>query len=328
MGSSYKPIKNAGHDEATGYHTESTDTSSNLFIKFPSKMLSISLAVLPFVVFYFTVPMKAEIILSNATQSRQLLPMTYDLLPLGTIKPLGWIKDQLQLEAEGLAGNLYEFYRFVKQSQWLGGEYEYSELHESAPYWYNGLVPLAYTLDDDRLKAQVNDFLSYVLSHQAVDGWLGPETTKETRGIWARCLLLQGLMNHAIADPTKEKTIVDAMFKYTSLANSMLKANYTGFIQQPGDDFDPYGFGVSRAHEFSTTLQWLYETYPGRNDTLLWETMELMWSAAKLANRDWTDFFVNGVFPTTARSKGETYSMMHGVNMAEGKSLRLCVGRY
>jgi hypothetical protein len=104
------------------------------------------------------------------------------------------MRDQLTLQGSGLAGNLFDFYRYVKDSTWLGGTEEYSELHESAPYWYNANVPLAYVLGDERLKDQSNQFLTYVLDHQADDGWLGPETTRETRGIWARCLLLQGMM--------------------------------------------------------------------------------------------------------------------------------------
>jgi len=123
-----------------------------------------------------------------------LAPYKYDLLPIGSINPQGWMKSQLELQADGLAGHLFDFYRYVNDSLWLGGAYEYSELHEAAPYWYNGIVPLAYTLNDERLVRQANYFLDYVLEHQADDGWLGPETTKATRGIWARCLLLQGMM--------------------------------------------------------------------------------------------------------------------------------------
>lgn len=124
----------------------------------------------------------------------KVAPFTYDLLPIGEIKPQGWIKDQLVLQGAGLPGNLFTFYRYVKDSFWVGGSEEYSELHEAAPYWYNAIVPLAYVLDDKRLKDQANYFLKYVIDHQADDGWLGPETTHETRGIWARCLLLQGMM--------------------------------------------------------------------------------------------------------------------------------------
>jgi len=109
------------------------------------------------------------------------------------------------------------------------------------------------------------------------------------------------------------------MYKFIVLANSMLKNNYTGFIQQPGDDFDPWGFGLSRAHELSTSLQWLYETHPNGNEALIWETMNLMWSGAIVAKRDWTTFFVDGVFPTEGTPAVEVVSSFeHGVNMAEG----------
>lgn len=82
----------------------------------------------------------------------------------------------------------------MADSTWLGGTYEYSELHESAPYWFNYIVPLAYTLDDPRLKNQAKAFLDYTLEHQAEDGWLGPEATRQTRGIWARSLLFFALI--------------------------------------------------------------------------------------------------------------------------------------
>ncbi|KAF8846651.1 hypothetical protein BDZ45DRAFT_786199 [Acephala macrosclerotiorum] len=236
---------------------------------------------------------------------QKVVPYTYNLHPIGEVKSQGWIKDQrtLQGSAKYLAG----------------GTEEYSELHESASYWYNANVPLAYVLDDGRLKSQSNQFLDYVLEHQAEDGCLGPETTRQMRGIWARCLLLQGIMNHAIADPAQEDKIVTAMHRFVVIASSMLKNNYTGFIQQSGDDFDPYGFGVARAHELSTTLQWLYETHPRGNQELIWETMNLVWSGTVLAKWDWTTFFVDGVFPTEGTPLVKVLSKFeHGVNMAQG----------
>lgn len=264
---------------------------------------------------------------SPSNTTTMLVPYRYSLLDIREVKPEGWIEDQLQLQANGLSGNLVSFYRYVKESTWLGGTEEHSELHESAPYWYNAIVPLAYVLDDQRLKSQANMFLHHVLDHQADDGWLGPETTRQTRGIWARCLLLQGMMNHAIADPDQEDKIITAMHRFVSIANSMLKNNYTGYIQQPGDNFDPYGFGVVRAHELSTSLQWLYDVHPRGNEMMIWETMDLMWAGAIVAKRDWSNFFVDGVFPTqgTPIAKAKI-NFEHGVNMAQG--LRFMAQKY
>ena len=123
-----------------------------------------------------------------------LAPFKFTTIPLGSIKTSGWLYDQLRLSGDGLGGHLFDFYRYVQRSTWMGGDFEYSELHESAPYWFNYIVPLAWTLDDSRLKSQARQFLDYTLDHQAQDGWLGPETTRQTRGIWARSLLCFGLV--------------------------------------------------------------------------------------------------------------------------------------
>ncbi|KKO99037.1 hypothetical protein THAR02_08862 [Trichoderma harzianum] len=86
--------------------------------------------------------------------SKTLAPFKFHHFPLGSIRPEGWLRDQLQLSADGLGGHLFDFYRCVARSTWLRGNYEYSEPHESAPYWFNYIVPLAWTLDDSRLKKQ------------------------------------------------------------------------------------------------------------------------------------------------------------------------------
>lgn len=102
---------------------------------------------------------------------KTVLPFTFAPLPLGSIQPQGWLLDQMRLMADGLAGNEYWFYLYVKDSSWLGGDQEYSNLNEGFPYWFNGLVPLAYGLNDDVLKSQVQDAANYVLQHQGADGW-------------------------------------------------------------------------------------------------------------------------------------------------------------
>jgi hypothetical protein len=62
-----------------------------------------------------------------------LAPFTHSTFPLGSIKATDWLHDQLVLEASGLASHLIDCYRYVANSTWVGGTYEYSELHESAP---------------------------------------------------------------------------------------------------------------------------------------------------------------------------------------------------
>ncbi|KAF2493110.1 hypothetical protein BU16DRAFT_551110 [Lophium mytilinum] len=196
------------------------------------------------------------------SNAKELVPFKSTSFELGAMKATGWLQDQLVLSANGLAGHEFDFYRYVAKSKWLGGDWEYSELDESAPYWFNYIVPLAFTLDDPRLKSQAKKFLDYTLDNQAEDGWLGPETTKATRGIWARSLLLFGLTQYAEADPTETDRI------------------------QPGNDFDLWGFGVSRTHELPISIQWLYENYPRSNSEIIWETIELIFEGGRKGLRD------------------------------------------
>lgn len=105
----------------------------------------------------------------------------------------------------------------------------------------------------------------------------------------------------------------------------MLQDNFTGLIQNPSesDDFDPYGFGLARTHELPLSLMWLYENYPRNNSIVIMETIELMFEGGKKAGKDWTSFFVNGVFPTVGTPFITTSSFTHGVNLAEGKTVRV-----
>eukprot|EP00041_Stephanoeca_diplocostata_P014288 m.258596 g.258596 ORF g.258596 m.258596 type:complete len:767 (-) comp19647_c0_seq1:385-2685(-) len=70
---------------------------------------------------------------------------TYTPLKVGSVTPKGWLLKQLQLQADGLSGHLSQFWPDIQQSIWIGGTAD-GGLHERAPYWLNGIVPLAYLL--------------------------------------------------------------------------------------------------------------------------------------------------------------------------------------
>jgi hypothetical protein len=92
-------------------------------------------------------------------------------LPLGSIRPLGWLQHQLRIQADGISGHLDEFWPNVKDSAWFGGSADSWEL---APYWLDGVIPLAWLLDDSQLKDKVRRYVGYILDHQDEEGWLGP----------------------------------------------------------------------------------------------------------------------------------------------------------
>lgn len=101
----------------------------------------------------------------------KLQPPAFRPLPLGSISPTGWLQRQLRIQADGLSGHLDEFWPDVRDSQWFGGE---AEAWERAPYWLDGVIPLAYVLGDQELIAKVTRYIDTIVEHQQADGWLGP----------------------------------------------------------------------------------------------------------------------------------------------------------
>ncbi|KAI5793275.1 hypothetical protein EDC01DRAFT_746301 [Geopyxis carbonaria] len=268
----------------------------------------------------------AAAVVAVAGAAETLAPFKYGELPLGTVQPLGWLKDELDLSAAGLAGHEWDFYRLVRNSTWTGGTWEYSGLRESAPYWFNYIVPLAWTLNDARLKAQATAFLDHVLETQWEDGWLGPEETPAQRGLWARSLLIYGMTQYADAEPAAADRIVTALHRFVNLAETMLAANYTGLLLPETNDFGGGNHGKTRAHELPSALQWLYEKHPRGNEASIWRVMTLMFDGGIAAGRDWRTFFVDGVFPTAGWPDIADTRFVHGVDVSEG--LRWTTAKY
>lgn len=119
----------------------------------------------------------------------ELLPLMFRPLPLGAIKPQGWLKEQLTLQAEGLSGHLPLFWADVMSSSWIGGNAD-GGLHERTPYWLNGFLPLAYQLEDQKLIDMAYTYVDYILSHQADDGWLGPDDDKDGNEYWSKYFMM------------------------------------------------------------------------------------------------------------------------------------------
>lgn len=113
--------------------------------------------------------------------------------PLNSIKPRGWLKRQLRIQAEGLSGHLDEFWPDIKDSAWIGGV---AEGWERMPYWLDGVIPLAWLLDDDPLQSRISGHMDYIIRHQHEDGWLGPriEEKPEAGDLWSQALAMKMLV--------------------------------------------------------------------------------------------------------------------------------------
>ena len=100
------------------------------------------------------------------------------------IKPQGWLRRQLEIQAKGLSGNLDLVWRDVRDSAWIGGD---AEGWERVPYWLDGFIPLAYLLEDEQLIARAKKYINAILAAQRPDGWICPcaEEDIPTYDSWA-----------------------------------------------------------------------------------------------------------------------------------------------
>ncbi|KAI1330957.1 hypothetical protein F5Y16DRAFT_395920 [Xylariaceae sp. FL0255] len=270
----------------------------------------------------------AALVLGN--QNRTLEPWAFSPLPVGSIQPQGWLFDAMAALALGLPGNMFseavggdgrKFYSYVRESPWLQtpgvAPSDYSDLNEALPYWFNGIVPMAYSLQDSNLKAQVHQVAQTVLDLQTSDGWIGPEDyMKEERIFWGRYPFFLGLTQLAEANATWKETVVNGLQKFFALAHSMLN-NSTGFsiCQNVGDCV----WGQVRVADLMITIQWLLENNAGGDDAkLLWNTMTRLHAQNQFK---WEEWYVDGVYQKVVSQptvSNPDFGFLHGVNVGQG----------
>jgi len=185
--------------------------------------------------------------------STQLSDPVFRPLPLGVIRPRGWLERQLRIQADGLSGHLDEFWPDVQGSQWFGGA---MEAWERAPYWLDGIVPLAFALHDDRLIAKVTRHVGIIIDHRQEDGWLGPRVMVAEAGgkehprydVWAQFLALKVLVQfHDATGDVRVPEVVRACLKR---------------IDAHIDKEPLFNWGQFRWFEALVAIQWLYERSP------------------------------------------------------------------
>ncbi len=219
----------------------------------------------------------------------------FEPLPLGRIKPAGWLKEQIRLQADGLSGHLDEFWPDIRDSAWFGGK---AEGWERVPYWLDGLVPMAYLLDDPALQAKVKRSIDYILDHQQPDGWLGPVGDRQKHkpyDVWPLFPLLKALTQYQEA--TGDPRVIPAMLRCCRKIDEVIS-------KEP-----MYSWARFRVADLAVPIYWLHDR---TKEPWLLDLAR----KAFAQSHDWRAQFDD--FKFTARTQGKFELDTHGVNTGMG----------
>ena len=224
-------------------------------------------------------------------------------LPTGSIKPAGWLRRQLEIQALGLGGRLDETWPDVgPDSGWLGGK---GENWERGPYFVDGLLPLAWALDDDALKAKAQRFIDWTLDHPWPNGMIGPRANDDW---WPRMVMAKVLIQyHELTEDPRVLPVLTAYFHHQLAA----------LPARPLKDW-----GKFRWHDEVVAVLWLYNR---TGDARLLDLARLLHQQGWDWQGEFADFPFTGKAELERDAKGDLVNGLgdlalsaHGVNNAMG----------
>jgi DUF1680 family protein len=225
----------------------------------------------------------------------------YIQLPLGAIKPQGWLREMLIRQKTGATGNLDKLYPLVMGSRngWLGGD---GDQWERGPYWIDGLLPLAYILNDKELIAKVKPWIEWTLNSQQPDGYFGPSKDygyepglqrDNSHDWWPKMVMLKVLQQYYTA--TGDKRVINLLTNYFKYQLKEL----------PSKPLDHWTFWARyRVGDNMEVVYWLYNI---TGDKFLLDLGDLLHKQAF----NFTNAFLNTDMLARMGS-------IHGVNLAQG----------
>ena len=191
-----------------------------------------------------------------ATNRPPLLPSPLVKLPVGAIRPDGWLKKQLELQAAGFHGRLGELSEFLKKENnaWLNPEGQGQHGWEELPYWLKGFGDCAYLVGDEAQVKEAKLWIEAILRSQRPDGFFGPrgpggaatvESTKGKYDLWPNMLVLDCLQSYY--EFTHDDRIPPFMERYFRFELAI-----------PEADFLPPFWQQQRAADNLASVYWLY----------------------------------------------------------------------
>ena len=139
-----------------------------------------------------------------------LTPNTLSPLPLGSIRPEDWLKEELTAQAEGISRD------FAAVCPELDADGAWHAAADGdftrAIYYLEGLIALGWTLGDEEIMQRARRSVEWILLSQREDGWFGPEGNDD---YWPLMLALRALRLYFTATSDKRVLVLmDRFFKY------------------------------------------------------------------------------------------------------------------
>ena len=180
-----------------------------------------------------------------------LQPSPFLKLPIGSITPRGWLRHQLELEAQGMTGHLEEISKWCKfeGNAWADPQGQGHSGWEELPYWLKGYGDLGYVLKDEAITKDARRWIDAVLSSQEPDGWFGPRSLKTSlKGLpdlWPHMVMCNVLQS--FYEATGDPRVLPFLSKYFSWLNRL-----------PAEDFGAGYWPKLRFGDNIETAYWLY----------------------------------------------------------------------
>ena len=221
-------------------------------------------------------------------------------LPVGSITPGGFLKNQLRLMAEGFTGQLQELTDGLQSTAWIGGPKGFAETDgvyiSEAPYYIRGLTAVAYSLNDDALKKQAQRWLDWVMESSRPDGNFGPLDSQEPSRI-NRSNVIDALENYYEATgDEKALMVIERYFVFLS----------TDLLRQPVANWD-----ATRTPDLLDQSMWVYR-HTKKDDVK--KTMLALMDILMDQQAPWSSIMTHNTFAAT----GEKFYTRHIVNVTQG----------
>ncbi len=171
-----------------------------------------------------TPPARASIPLHPGNRA-PLAPSPFVKLPIGSIRPQGWLRHQLELEREGMTGRLKEISPWLDfdKSSWTDKEGRGKFGWEEMPYWLKGYGDLGYVLGDERIIAEAKRWIEAAIASQREDGWFGPRDLLTSLNgkpdLWPHMVMLNVLQSYY--EFSGDPRVIEVMTRYFKWENQL-----------------------------------------------------------------------------------------------------------